>query len=228
MNIDPAGQVYAVGFDVGQANDYSALVILHSYRSRSRDERDAFAKVVEKRHHDLVHAERFREIPYPEQIRRVAERYHELQEHVRYTNPGAKTTLNVDATGVGKPVLDAIREAGLTPRGIIITGGETASKGEGVDRVPKRELATTMQVAFQADRLRIAEDLPLAGLLEQELRGFRVKITLTGHAKFGNDLGPWREAAHDDLVLATAIALWTLEHPNIADLAKLRRASGVA
>ena len=229
MNVDPTGQRYVVGFDVGQATDYSALVILHSYRTRHKDELDPFAEVVEERHHDLVHAERFREIPYPDQIRRVAERHDELSRHLKSTNPGTKLDLLVDATGVGKPVLDAMREAGLRPRGVIITGGETASSGDGLDRVPKRVLATTLQVALQSGRLRIAEDLPLADTRLKELRGFRVKITLTGHAKFGNDVGAgWREADHDDLVLATAIALWTLENRNMTSLAALRKAAGIA
>jgi hypothetical protein len=228
VNVDPTGQRYVVGFDVGQATDYSALVILHSYRSRHKDERDPFAKAVEKRHHDLVHAERFREIPYPDQIRRVAERYGELQRHAKATNPGTTTTLAVDATGVGKPILDAMREAGLRPHGILITSGETASRGDGLDRVPKRVLATTMQVALQAGRLRIAEDLPLAHVLLRELRGFRVKITLTGYAKFGNDVGAWREADNDDLVLATAIAVWTVENRGAPSLAAMRKAAGIA
>ena len=207
MNIDPTGQRYVVGFDVGQANDYSAVVILHSYRSRQANER------VERRHHDLVHVERFREIPYPEQVRRVAERYREVEQHAKLQHRDTWTSLVVDATGVGKPILDALREAGLRPRGVIITGGETASHDGGISRVPKRELATTLQVALQSKRLRIAEDLPLADLLLKEFRGFRVKISLTGHAKFGNDVGAavWREADHDDLVLAVALAVWRAE-----------------
>ena len=227
VHVDPREHRYVLGFDVGQANDYSAVVIVHSYRSWHEDERDPFAQPVEKRHHDLVHAERFREIPYPEQIRRVAERFREVEQHAKLNYRDAWTSLVVDATGVGKPILDALREAGLRPRGVLITGGETASSGDGIDRVPKRVLATTMQVALQSGRLRIAQELPAADLLEKELRGFRVKITLTGHAKFGNDLGAWREADHDDLVLATALAVWTLENRKRASLAAARAAAGL-
>ena len=227
MNIDPHSHRFVMGFDVGQANDYSAVVIVHSYRSRRVNERDAFAKPVEERHHDLVHAERFREIPYPEQIRRVAERFGEVEQHAKIDYRHATASLVVDATGVGKPILDALREAGLRPRGVIITGGETASRGDGIDRVPKRVLATTMQVALQSGRLRIAQELPVADLLEKELRGFRVKITLTGHVKFGNDVGAWRESDHDDLVLATALAVWTLENRKVTSLAAARAAAGL-
>ena len=228
MNVDPTSHRYVVGVDVGQSNDYTALVILHSYRYRESASADPFEKPVDLRRHDLVHAERFREIPYPDQVRRVAERYHELERHVATEHASrANLVLVVDATGVGKPILDAMREAKLRPRGILITGGETASSDGGISRVPKRELATTLQVALQSKRLRIAEDLPLADLLLKEFRGFRVKISLTGHAKFGNDVGAWREADHDDLVLATALGVWTLENRRVASMQVLRAASGL-
>lgn len=190
-------RTYTLAVDVGQANDYTALVILESH-----GEKDA-------RKHDLVHAERLREVPYPEQVRRVAARYVDLRRHAAATESSVE--LVVDATGVGKPILDAFKEARLDPLGVIITAGDSTSRDGRLYRVPKRELVTILQVALQAKRLRIAEGLPLAELLVKELRGFRVRITATGHAKFGNDVGEWREADHDDLVLATALAVWRVE-----------------
>jgi len=198
---------FIMAADIGQAHDYTAVVILHAY-----EEIEKFGdwpdQVKRERRLDLVHAERFRGISYPQQARRVEERYGELEEHAGTVPGGAPCSLVVDATGVGKPILDTFREANLRPRGVIITGGDTASRAGGIDRVPKRELVTTLQVALQAKRLRIAEDLPLAEVLLKEFRGFRVKISLSGHATFGNDVGSWREAEHDDLVLATALAVW--------------------
>ena len=84
--------------------------------------------------------------------------------------------------------------------------------------MPKRGLVAALQVALQAKRLVIAEELPLAGLLLKELSGFRVKIDLAGHASFGYDGGSWREADHDDLVLATAMGVWTREAPRVGSL----------
>lgn len=218
---------FVMAVDVGQANDYTAVEILHSYPTREKVGKWPTDKVVEDRRHDLVHVERFREIPYPEQIRRIAERFEELKQHVKNLPGEPQVTLVVDATGVGKPILDAFKEAGMRPRGIIITGGETTSRGDGVVRVPKRELVTTLQVALQARRLRIAEGLPLADTLLKEFRGFRVKITLAGNARFGNDVSSWREADHDDLVLAAALAVWTVEGRKRVPLDKLRQVQGV-
>ena len=62
-----------------------------------------------------------------------------------------------------------------------------------------------MQVLLQAERLKVAEELPDATVLVQELLNFRVKIDLlTAHDSYG----AWREGQHDDLVLATAVACW--------------------
>jgi hypothetical protein len=218
---------FVLAADIGQANDFTALSILQSYGTRERGASD-FDPVKKDRRHDLIHLERFREIPYPEQIRRIAERYRELEQHARELNGTTMVRLVVDATGVGKPILDAFREGGLRPRGVIITGGETATRGDSIDRVPKRELVTTLQVALQSRRLRIADELPLAETLLRELRGFRVKISLSGHASFGNDVGTWREADHDDLVLSVALAVWLVEARKMPSRAALREASGLA
>ena len=195
---------FVLAVDLGQSHDYTAAVVIDSTGSGA------------DRKHDVVHIERYRETPYPEQVQRIAGLYQTLRERARrlehQEHEPATTELVVDATGVGAPVLDMFREADLRPRGVIITGGETSSKADGIDRVPKRELVTALQVALQAKRLRIAEDLPLAEVLMKELRGFRVHITLTGHARFGNDVGSWREADHDDLVLAASLGVWLLEH----------------
>jgi hypothetical protein len=220
---------YVVAVDVGQANDYTALAVLHHYQTfenRTAYEQASTGEARLAGHHDLVHLERFRDLGYPAQVRRVEERFAEVKRHAAETDRyGGDVSLVVDATGVGKPILDMFRDHGLHARGVIITGGETSSHADGLDRVPKRELVTTLQIALQARRLRIAEELPLAELLLQEFRGFRVKITLTGHAKFGNDVGAWREADHDDLVLAVALGVWTIEHRRVTSYAAARVAA---
>jgi hypothetical protein len=56
-------------------------------------------------------------------------------------------------------------------------------------------------------RLRIASGLAEAQALVKELQAFKVKITLAGHDTYGAG-SDWRDGgAHDDLVLACAIAV---------------------
>ena len=112
----------------------------------------------------------------------------------------------VDATGVGRPVVDMLHDAKIRPLiAVTITGGDTVSR-DGTDyRVPKRDLVSTLQVELQNDRLKIAEGLDLSAILVREMQNFRVKINIaTGHDSYE----AWREGDHDDLVLAVALALW--------------------
>jgi hypothetical protein len=78
-------------------------------------------------------------------------------------------------------------------------------RGEGGGwRVPKRDLVAVLQVLLQTGRLKIASALPDADTLQRELLAFEVKITSAANDTYG----AWREGAHDDLVLAVALACW--------------------
>jgi hypothetical protein len=115
-----------------------------------------------------------------------------------------RTTLIVDATGVGRPVVDMLRQQKLEPVAITITGGDLVTYDKGW-RVPKRDLVASVAVLLQSERLEFAEQLPLVPLLVRELLAFRVKIDpLTAHDSYG----AWREGSHDDMVLALAVAAW--------------------
>jgi hypothetical protein len=75
------------------------------------------------------------------------------------------------------------------------------------DKVPKRDLMSTMQVLLQTGWLKIAQAPPEAAVLVQELLMLQVNITAAAH-----DIhGAWREGAHDDLVLALALTCWSGE-----------------
>jgi len=196
---------YILGLDLGQAQDYTALVILETpgnpQSSRGRDDRQ----------YHLRHLERFKlGTPYPDVIARVAG----LMITLPLTH--ANTYLVVDATGVGKPVVDLLREKRLHPIAITITGGNevTGNDREGY-HVPKRDLVSNLAVLFQARRLKIAESLPEAQILVQELLNFKVKInTRTAHDTYE----AWREGIHDDLVLAVALACWYGQTRNETEL----------
>jgi hypothetical protein len=85
-------------------------------------------------------------------------------------------------TGVGRPVVDMMRKENLDPVPITITGGDQATPDNRGWRVPKRDLVGVMQVLLQNGRFKVANALPLASVLTQELLRFRVKIDpLTAH-----------------------------------------------
>ncbi len=70
-------------------------------------------------------------------------------------------------------------------------------------RVPKVELVRTLVQAFEGNRLKVAKGLRHAKALTGELQAFRRKVTGAGRAAYGATAG-----AHDDLVIAVALAVW--------------------
>ncbi len=118
-----------------------------------------------------------------------------------------RPVLAVDATGVGAPVIDLFKRERMNARlePIQITGGSEATKENGTNRVPKRDLVSTVQVYLQNQRLKIAEQLPEAETLIRELQNFQMRITDSANDTYGS----WRTGSHDDLVLAAALALWS-------------------
>src|SRR5262249_14605041 len=124
--------------------------------------------------------------------------------------PLTRTTLAVDQTAVGRPVIDMLRRSPIQSsiRPITITSGHRATPSEtGGWLVPKRRLRRVLQVKLQARRIKVAPSLPEAEMLVRELTTFQVKITAAANETFG----AWREGLHGDLVLAVAIAVWQAE-----------------
>lgn len=210
---EPTG--FVVGVDLGQARDPTAVVVnerLQATRTIKQVERPglpAWDRTQQKImvHHRLTFLHRFQlGTSYPD----VVEAVQRLM--VQLPPRRDKPDLVVDATGVGRPVLDTMREKGMRPIGITITGGVDAIEKEWDDvRVPKRSLAATMQVVLQSGRLKIAADMELTPLLTRELENFKVKININGSEAFE----AWREQDHDDLVLAAALAVWRAENRKV-------------
>lgn len=203
---------FVVGVDLGQASDYTAISVLEVDRGGEGDARFA-----------CRHLERLElGMSYPRQVERM-DRLHAALRQVGVPDgaggllgrrsPSA-VRLVVDQTGVGRAVVDLLREVNLDAVAVSITGGDSIVRvGHREVRVPKRDLVSGLVVAVQTGRLRVAAAAPLARELADELLGFKVSVNARGHDKYGDDVGAWRETAHDDLVLATALAVWYANEP---------------
>src|SRR5262249_23891553 len=121
--------------------------------------------------------------------------------------PLSGSTLVVDQTGVGRPVVELLRQQRIdaTIRPVQITAGHqaTPTKGGG-QNVPKKELVSTLQVLLQHRRIKVASALEHAPLLVRELEAYRLKVTASANETFEAK----REGDHDDLVMAVALAAW--------------------
>lgn len=191
---------YFAGLDIGQLSDYTALAIME--RVYVGEERLDIETQLE---HRLVHLDRFElGTPYPEVVDRLGEFFG------REPLAG-RTRLAVDATGVGLAVFQDLKRARLPVREILpvlITAGQQVNKEGGIWRVPKRDLVHPLRVRFEEKTIKIPRGLTYLEALTEELSGYEMKVNQkTGHDSYSNDP---REVPHDDLVLATALAYWSM------------------
>lgn len=200
---------YIVGLDLGQANDYTALIFLERTQNiitdMVPDDTDGVfintfkkKRTVEDANYFGRHIERFKlGTPYPVVVERV-------KKLVEQPEVGGRYMLVVDQTGVGRPVFEMLTGAGLTAMGVTITGGDSVTyKNRTEVRVAKRLLVSTLQAVKQTGRVTFGAKVQLVDILQQEMGTFGVKINDNA-----NDLYAAREGAHDDLILSLALALW--------------------
>jgi hypothetical protein len=80
----------------------------------------------------------------------------------------------------------------------------------GIYRVPKRDLIHPLRVRFEEKSIKMPRGLSHLEVLTEELAGYEMKVNQrTGHDSYSNDP---RETPHDDLVLATSLAYWSMAH----------------
>ena len=182
-----------IGLDLGQRRDYTAIAIVerafepyHWDVSKLRQTKSG------KQWYIVRSLERLRlGTPYPD----VVERLRQITQ-MPFVKDGC--TIVVDGTGVGAPVVDLIRRAGITgivP--VIITGGERTNTGlsGGYTSVPRSLLLTGLQVAIQENKLVVAANCREAQTLERELMELKLAGTKSSEI-------------HDDMAFAVALAIW--------------------
>lgn len=175
---------HVVGLDLGQSIDYTALIVGEIHRT------PAYGV-------DVSYIQRFKlGTSYPAIVAAVVE----LMQKPPLT---ADTALVVDATGVGRAIVDMIAQSGQPLVPVSIHAGEEAFWADGYWRVPKRDLMAVVQSLLQTGRLGVSTHLPEAETLTRELLNFTVKVTDQGRATFSARVGE-----HDDLVLAVALACY--------------------
>lgn len=179
--VRPDRQLF-VGLDIGQTDDFTALVVV---------EKCADGLTVPM-------ITRTRGIPYPRVVASVCGLM------FRPEFDGAR--LVVDATGVGRPIVDLLRSSGLAPLAVTFSGGNKARVGKYRATVPKRDLVNAVLLALQTGSLRISSDAEHTNDLKRELAAMRATITASGHDRYEA-----RSGEHDDLVCALALAVWSAE-----------------
>ena len=198
----------AMGIDVGQAHAPTAIAVVSRIDTVTASAHLRKANPEPFPRYEVLHLER---LPlgtsYPRQVDAI--------EAMLTRSPLNRLSprVLVDYTGVGRPVFDmfAGRHVLRGAQGVVITGGRDTTKQRTGWSVPKGELVSKLQALLHAGELRIAASLPDAAVLMRELQDFRVRYSDAGNATFSA-----REGAHDDLVLALALAVFGLSRPEPA------------
>jgi hypothetical protein len=200
---DPTPLFYSVGVDLGSVNDSTAITVLEIGHGWEVVEGHTWRGGVHeiKRQPDLhfllrlLHRPRLG-TPYPKIVEQVAAIMDDLP-------PLPKPpTLVFDGTGLGMPVVQMARKAGLRVTSIAITAGQTAILTGRDWSVPKALLVGELRLAMHQKRLKVAQGFAARETLETELSAFTAKLSASGRATF--------EAAgaeHDDTVLSLSMAV---------------------
>lgn len=188
---------WAVGVDLGQAQDFTAISVIE-HRAVRHIRHDGFVSPAG----EVADVRFLRRLPlglsYPQQIG-------EVQQLLARPPLCDGAELVVDETGCGRPVCDLLNDVGLKPTRISITAGDTFNASRGGWHVAKSLLVSTLDAALHDGGIRIAAALTEAGPLAEELKDFRRKVSAAGRYSFSA-----RDGATDDLILSISIALWVL------------------
>ncbi len=189
---------YFVGLDLGQRADPAAMAVCE--RQLVTGDFDHVYRAQRKRYQLGVRAlERFH---LGTSYLKVADRVRDVVEYLSQTG-GVRVAL--DATGVGRPVVDMLEERGMAARllPVIVTGGHNESYNKGSYSVPKMDLIDALRLAIDRGGIEFAAGMPQTKLLLEEFAAMRDRRTQDG----GREIGA-RGKDHDDLVFAVMLGCW--------------------
>ncbi|MBW3557112.1 MAG: hypothetical protein KY454_09300 [Actinobacteria bacterium] len=200
-----------VGVDLGARVDRSAIVVVEALQVRTllchgepvgeangydRQRGDhtvpVYARTEERRHDGFEVAEIIRMdqgAPHSETLARLIDVYARYQPRV----------CNFDDTGLGVGFHEYVRHAHMAgqltpmPKGVTFT------------TQTKYDVISALDRLVDEDRIRVP-NIPGADKLRQELQDYRYRYTATGNITTGSATA----AAHDDLVIATALAVFPI------------------
>jgi hypothetical protein len=190
---------YFVGVDLGQSRDFTAIAVVERQELAGEFDPATYTcpRTTALRLRFLERVELG--TTYPDVVERVVQ-------VTRSRDLAGRCHLVVDGTGVGRPVVDLLRQAkpGCPIMPAVITSGQRETQSDGYYGIPKRDLMVGLQVLLQRGELQIAAGLKYGSALAAEMAAMEVKVTSAGREQFG----AWREGTHDDLVFAVALACW--------------------
>jgi len=192
-----------IGVDIGQKRDPTAVAVVEAFKERVGDGWPVYT--FETRHLERLPLN----TDYPSvasRIVEIAERIRARQLPVNLKPP--RITIIVDATGVGAPVVDLLRQrlygTSITLTEATFTHGDrlNGKTGQAKMSVGKAYLVSRMQALFQTGRIKLPKGHSEAAALTDELMNYEIKIDENANDRYG----AFKTGKHDDLVTALGLS----------------------
>jgi len=208
---------YTIGVDIGQARDPTAIAVVEL-----RQRQTSYGW-------EGVHITRFLErLPLGTSYPKIGERLVVIATNARqrarqeYFNERGQAprddwsygfNVYIDATGVGRPVVDILAESGLNVIPVYFTHGDRRNDEREQITLGKAWLVSRLKTLFQTGRVRLPPGHPEAPAMIDELANYEIKVDQNANDRYG----AFRVGKHDDLV--TALGLATQDEAIIEELA---------
>lgn len=187
-----------IGVDIGQKRDPTAVCVAEVERRAVGGREEVHFMV---RHLDRLPLG----TPYPE----IARRLGEITGRVARRSRERPVTF-VDATGVGKPVVDLLRERAHDTRivPVYFTHGDRRTEDEDEIKLGKAYLVSRLQSLLQTGRIHLPHTREAQALAE-ELRDYEIRVDENANDRYG----AFKVGKHDDLVTALGLAVQSDQPP---------------
>lgn len=191
---------YWLGVDLAQAQDNTALVVIHDEQLPIWAGPNKQALGLRQR--TIVFADKFRGVSYPDIVNHV------LRTMAREPLRG-RTKLIIDGSGLGRVVSDLLWEQKVDHLAMQMVAGQNWQRKGRYVNVGKTFLLETLSTLFASGQLEFAEDLPLREDIVAELETFQLEMTAAGNQVIVQGKSG---AHHGDLAIALAGAAFASEY----------------
>ena len=182
----------SIGIDLGQRRDSTAICVAEEEMREEDKRRETYYQVRFLRRLPLGMA-------YPDQATRIAE----IVDGVVARQQGYPAVY-ADATGVGLPVCDILRGAGIQLTPVLFNHGDkrTVDREQGRVSLGKAWLVSRLQALLATGRV-LLPDTDEARALADELINYEIRLSEDADFK----AGAFKVGTHDDLVTALGLAM---------------------
>jgi len=205
-NQDPAIEqieghsTFWIAADLGQANDYSAIVVIKDEALPIIDDGKV---IVGPRERSIVYADRFRGVSYVDVVDHL----------IRLTNAppfGGKSELSIDGTSIGRVVSDMLWDQSVDHKAIQMTGGQDWRQASvRYVNAGKTFMIENLAVLFASGDIKFAHDLPLRQEIEEDLASFTLTITAAHNQIITQSRS---SAGHGDLGIALIVGAFASQY----------------